>query len=165
MCLWSFFILRTVCLHCFLSKLKYLCILRIQRLVWILPTFWTWGNWCFESIFQTGPHIFNRVHTILPDWWEMVWKLCSSLPLFIAQSTHFFISTESRRACEDCSYTWFIRSIVHYLWCVPGDRSFSFVHWKDVKNACYKIRLRRQCKPLKEMSQNGSTFPVLHCTL
>lgn len=101
----QFFILINVCLHCFLSKLKDLCILKslVQCILPLLET----GQ--LDLVSQTGLDIFNRVHTVLPDWWEKLWNLCPSLPLFTAQSSHFLPSNGSRSARKDCSHTSLIR--------------------------------------------------------
>lgn len=66
----QFFIPINVCLHCFLSKLKPLFISTKQHVVCAgLCHYFGHGAICASNQFnsgQTGPHIFNRVHTILP---------------------------------------------------------------------------------------------------
>lgn len=112
----KFFIPVNVCLHCFLSKIKYLCILRIQSMVLVCEGFHHYfGHGAIGALNQSVKlDLIFSIGFIL-YFLKMVWKLCSSLPLFIAQSTHFLTSTESRKACKDCSYTSFIRNIVHSL--------------------------------------------------
>lgn len=93
--------IATVCLHCFLRK---------SEMQWHPQDVALGVDFASDldmllnnTIFQIVHYIFNRVHTIHPDQWEVVSKLCSFLPPFIAQSTHSFAPSESRRACKGCT--------------------------------------------------------------
>lgn len=157
-------ILVTVCLHCFLSLPKKNAMASIRYCVWFDNTL---GNDAVGALKQPFKMYITFsigfMRYILTDgkWFGSFAHLC----LFSLHKVHISLSqVKAEGHAKDCSYTWFIRLTVHYLWCVPGHWSFSFVHWKDVKNACYKTGLRRQCKPLWKWVKMG-TFPMLHCCI
>lgn len=113
-----------------------------------------------KAVGQTGPHIFNRVHTKLPDWQENVSKLCSSLPLFVAQSTLGFTSNEKQESMRGLS-----SHLMCWFYCTFSVKVFLEQHPALCTEKMWRMHDTNLCWEgsvnIRFMSQNGNDLQGL----